>query len=296
MTLRPARPAFTLLEVLLAAAIGVLLMSALYVAVEVQLRRAQDARDIVEQSTLARALLHRMAADVRPTLAPPLPLTTSSSSSPAATPAAGGTGTTTPAAGGTTTGGATGTTSPTPPAASSTTPTPTPTTQTGVQINLGVQGDANRLVVTGSMVPREWSMTLEEGVTAPLNDQHRVVYALIGDGEMPLGLARQVVRVLTSEDESNALLPDVAEPQRYLIAEEVKGLTFRYFDGSSWVDSWDSTAPGSDGTTPIGPPPAIEIVIGVLPVGKPNTTASLKYYRHVVAIPTANGTTTSTGN
>ena len=58
MTLRPA---YTLLEVLLATAIGVLLLAALYIALDVQFTSAQAGRDTIERTTLARSLLARMA-------------------------------------------------------------------------------------------------------------------------------------------------------------------------------------------------------------------------------------------
>ena len=67
------RAGFSLLEVLLSSAISVLLFGALYVAVEIQLRRTQAARDLVERSTLARTLMSRMASDINPSLAPTPP-------------------------------------------------------------------------------------------------------------------------------------------------------------------------------------------------------------------------------
>src|SRR5262245_6371520 len=79
-----SRKAFTLLEVLLSAAIGVLIMAALYVAMNVQLEHAQAGRDAVEQSLLVRALLRRMSNDIAPGVGPELP------ASNTAAPAAGG--------------------------------------------------------------------------------------------------------------------------------------------------------------------------------------------------------------
>src|SRR6266436_5932605 len=67
--IRSDRRGFTLLEVLLSAAIGVLLMAALYVAMNVQLDHAQAGREAVEQSLLVRALLRRMSNDITPSLA-----------------------------------------------------------------------------------------------------------------------------------------------------------------------------------------------------------------------------------
>src|SRR5206468_3360640 len=64
----PARPGFTLLEVILALAIAVLLLGGLYAAINVQMRHAQGGRDLVEQNTLARSVLNKMAGDVSATV------------------------------------------------------------------------------------------------------------------------------------------------------------------------------------------------------------------------------------
>src|SRR6266849_6293082 len=69
MRLRPRRPGFTLLEVMLAAAIGVLLMAGLYTALNLTLSHAQAGREKVEQSTIARSLFNRINSDVLTNLA-----------------------------------------------------------------------------------------------------------------------------------------------------------------------------------------------------------------------------------
>src|SRR5262249_49554552 len=71
---------FTLLEVLLALGISVLLMGALYVSMDVQIRYAQAGRERVSDSALARALLNRPAADVSASL-PPIRATAGATSS-----------------------------------------------------------------------------------------------------------------------------------------------------------------------------------------------------------------------
>src|SRR5713226_530610 len=74
MRIRQRRcPAFTLLEVLLAAAIGVMLLGALYVAVDMHLRQAEAGRDASSQSDVARRILARVAADITPCVGPPTP-------------------------------------------------------------------------------------------------------------------------------------------------------------------------------------------------------------------------------
>ena len=89
-----------------------------------------------------------------------------------------------------------------------------------------------------------------------------------------------------------------------VIAPEVVQLQFRYFDGTDWQDTWDGSQPGPDGMTPMGPPRAIEITLGVrqpTPEGGDATAnTNVKTYVHYVAIEAANAinpptTTTTTG-
>jgi hypothetical protein len=270
------------LEVLLASAIGVLLMGALYVAVDVQLRHAQAGRDVIEQSNLARNLVNRIAGDIRLSVGPTIPAPSKSSGGSASSPAAGGTGTGSPGAS---------------PAISSSSPATSPSSGTGaVQFNLGVQGDANRLILSISRVPRELNFIpdADNGGQPAVSDLRRISYWLAGSSDAPRGLAWQEVKVVTSDDAMAAVPPDVPDDSFQIIAEEVKSLTFSYFDGTSWQDSWDGTAPGADGSTPLGPPLAVAITIGIATPGSGNRSPNdqpLKTYRHVVAIPTANGAT-----
>src|SRR5579859_3913762 len=61
---RSRRGGYTLLEVLLAMAIAVMLLAALYTAMSVQLHHAEAGRDVVTQATLARSLLSRIRQDI----------------------------------------------------------------------------------------------------------------------------------------------------------------------------------------------------------------------------------------
>src|SRR5262249_26515153 len=95
---------------------------------------------------------------------------------------------------------------------------------------------------------------------------------------------------ITSENACNtAVLPD-ADESKCLLAPEVQSVEFSYFDGTSWTDTWDSTANGDDdgeNFIPQGPPRAVAIKIGYLPPGaRPD---QIRYQRHVIAIPAANG-------
>jgi Type II secretion system (T2SS), protein J/Prokaryotic N-terminal methylation motif len=281
MTTASRRPAYTLLEVLLAAAIAAMLMAALYAAMDVHLRYVQAGREQVDDSTLARALLARISSDVTGCLTPitATSVVTPSSSSAGASAAssASGTGSTAGAA----TGGATadtgGTTS-----LSAVTP-----------FNGGVQGDNGQLTVWVSRVPKLATGSPGDLATADQqqlgsSDLHRITYwlATSGDG----GLARQDLDRVTASDDDSQLPPYVNDEAKLVIAPEVTSLQFRYFDGTDWQDSWDGTTLGADGVTPMGPPRAVEITVGIRrPSADPNDPNAVQQFRHVVIIHAANG-------
>jgi hypothetical protein len=297
---RGRRTAYTLLEVLLAAAIGVMVMAALYVAVDVQLRLTRTGREVIEQGTLVRALLARIGSDISTQVAPIIP------------PGTGSSGASGMGSGGTAGSGATGaastqnTSSATNPATSSGSSASSSSTSgqsanstVPVPYNLGVQGSANLLILSLTKFPREINVrsnTLTTQTLPVVSDERRISYWLAGEASTPLGLARQELKLVTSDD-ATAMPPNVPDEASYVIAEEVKSLTFQYFDGNGWQDSWDGTAAGADGSTPKGPPLAIAITIGVAEsTAGAESQANLKLYRHVVAIPTANGATQANTN
>ena len=280
------RVAFTLLEVLLAMAIGVLLLAGLYVALSSQLRHAQIGRDLIEQGTLARSLLSRMTNDISSHLGPlnPPPARQQSgaqSASATAQPADSSAATTSTAGAGASTAADSGDAA----AAGLSGP---------VTINLGVQGDETTLVLYVSRVPRDLNLLtaqMADLVNPNVSSDHRrITYWLAGGADAPSGLARQEVQLVTSDELLDSLTPDVADPSALIIAEEVRGLSFRYWDGTTWQTTWDGSAPGADGVKPVGPPLAIEIILDVAPPGAAGRSeVATKRYRHVVGIATANG-------
>ncbi len=155
-----------------------------------------------------------------------------------------------------------------------------------------LQGDSTTLTLFLTRAPRDPATagSALEG-TASTSDLYRVVYWLPGGEGSPLGLARHELGQVTS-DEAGEAPPDVTDPSsKMILAPEVKSLTFRYFDGTTWQESWDGSAAGPDGTTPIGPPAAVEITLGLAPRNSnPEAELQLKYYRQVVVIPTSNVT------
>ena len=64
------RSAFTLLEVLLASLIAILLLSALYFAMDVTLRQTQESRDGVDVDNLSRGVFTRIGLDLSGSLGP----------------------------------------------------------------------------------------------------------------------------------------------------------------------------------------------------------------------------------
>jgi prepilin-type N-terminal cleavage/methylation domain-containing protein len=285
-----ARKAFTLLEMMLAAAVAVMLLAALYVAMDLQLRHAEAARDVVVETALVRTLFNRITADITPSLGQADPTRFTNQSGAGGSGGAGGAaGTGTTGAGGTTSGaGASGTGaagsggSGTTGAAAS-----APAVTTGNQTYLVVQGDSSTLAIYVSRVPPDPNNPNNPQAQQPFSDQRRIYYWLSGGS--PGGLARQELLQVTSSDALNGTVPaDSGDPNSKLLAPEVKSLQFEYFDGSEWNDSWDGTQAGSDGVTPIGPPLAIAVTLGIA-----GPDGEVKTYRHVVAIPTANNPTPS---
>jgi len=291
------RRGYTLLEILVASAIAVLLMSALYVAVELQLRHAQAGREVIEQSTLVRALMSRVSGDINSCIGPAMPASSSSSGQAAGTTAGAATGGTGATGSTSSSGGASGSSASGSSSGGSTSSTSSSSSSVvvnnSVQVNL-IQGDAGQLTLTVSQWPRELNLSPDAAadVQPIVSDLRRITYWLAGGEGNALGLARQEMKLVTSDDASTLIPPNIPDEAAHVIAEEVKSLTFSYFDGSQWQDTWDSTQPGADGATPKGPPLAIAIVIGIPAPGAERTNnGNLKQYRHVVAIPSANGAT-----
>ena len=67
------RGGFTFLEVILATAIGLLILVGVYQAIKTQLKVAESGRDAIERATLARSLMARISSDVAPCVGLPDP-------------------------------------------------------------------------------------------------------------------------------------------------------------------------------------------------------------------------------
>jgi prepilin-type N-terminal cleavage/methylation domain-containing protein len=264
------RSGYTLLEIILALAIAVLLMAALYVAVDVQLRFAQSGRDRVEQSTVARGIFGRMRTDAASALSLSDPgrfRTQSSSSTPAPSTPTTGTGTADSTA---------------------TTDDGTAVSDDPVVLSLGVDGTSDALHLYLSRTPRE---LLNATDNPPIvSDLRRVSYWLVPDaGDGQGGLARQEVKVISST-EATTLPPGLGNDAQFVFATEVKSLMFEYYDdqSQSWESEWHSTDLGADNKTPKGSPRAVRVTVGLAP---PDNPTQVTTYTQVIAFPNANGST-----
>lgn len=246
---RSKRPGYTLLEVMLAISIGLLLVAALYVALDLQMRYMATGRDAVVEAQMSRGLLLHVSKDIRDSLAL---LNTSPSwrSQVPATQNATQNGSTTQ---------------------ESTPPTET-TDQLGTgQDHVGLYGDEQSLYLYVTRLPRYGAQQQQEQFG--FSDMRRITYAL----QPGQGLARQEVRNVRATGGLDGEEPAV------ILAPEVTELHFRYFDGTSntWVTTWDGSL--------TGPPRAIEVTITLQPFNARNEQASTRSpttHRLVVAVPT----------
>jgi prepilin-type N-terminal cleavage/methylation domain-containing protein len=280
---RAARRGFTLLEVLLASAIAGTILYGLYLAIDVHLRFADAGRNTVEEATLARSLMARIASDVTPCVGQPDPGRFRQTSTPAATSP---TTPTTPTSGtggmNTGTGGMTGMTD-----MSSMEMEGEGTGEAVIDLSRAFVGDTSGMTMFISRVPRQAdpSSTNSAETAQVASDQRLVVYWICEQG----GLARQEIPVSTGNTATAPLARGTANENNFIIAKEVTRLELSYFNGTDWMASWDGNQLGPDNQTPLGPPLAVAIVIDIELPGSYGGEPRRRTYRHVVAIPTANG-------
>src|SRR5262249_45380988 len=92
--------------------------------------------------------------------------------------------------------------------------------------NLFVQGTDTALTLYVSRLPRE--LTVQRGQqndteNQPLfSDLRRITWWLAGGTDAPLGLARQEIKIATSDDALGARPPDISDEAAHVYVEEVK--------------------------------------------------------------------------
>jgi prepilin-type N-terminal cleavage/methylation domain-containing protein len=271
---RPAaRPGFTLLEVLLASAIGVLLLGGLYVAFDLTLRQTDAGREAVERGDLSRAIVNRMAMDLSASLGPLQPKSGGGITQQAGTTTSSGTtSSSSSTSGGSSSEDTTGSTETTEEEAAA-----------DVPFQGGVFGTETQLTLYISRVPPALT-TVESadgsGLADARPDLRRVTYYLGAGG----GLCRQEKPWVTADGVRNSVDPDTADEPFDLLSDEVTDVAFEYFDGSGWAGQWSGSDTAADGKTPLGPPRAIRVTLTIQPGGGP-----AKVVRHVFPVRAAVG-------
>lgn len=262
---RATRPGYTLIEVLVALAIGAFILLALYYAINTHLSLTAAGRQAISSSTLTRSVFTRLSLDISATITVVDPNRYKELADAADAAASGMSG-----MGGTGDMGAMDVPDDAPPPL----------------FPLGVQGDAKTLHLFVSKVPVEVYGRAGKPGAMITSDLRRISYWLSGTH----GLCRTEIKLITAPNAIDLSLPTDDE-QQWQLAPEVKDIQFRYFDGqtSQWMEKWDSSEYASElNPIPVGPPRAIEVRIGVLPPGQPEG-GDLKYYRQVIAVPSASG-------
>jgi Tfp pilus assembly protein PilV len=255
------RRAFTLLEVILASGLSLVLLAALYAALKLHLTFAQKAPEQVRRSQQARAILMRIARDVRAVLTEAGDQTSQGNS--------GQTTTADTASSGSNTGTSSATSS------STTTTTSDPsmdTTATDPDVYAAAFGmlggsDWMQLYVAGNRPNLDDAeLSALSGSVAQASNLVRVTYALTmltGTADAQgrterLALARSEVASIGAQRlDSSGDEADLRATTEYL-CDDLAYVQFQYWDDTlaTWVESW-----GVD--VPVAPPRAIKVILSL---------------------------------
>jgi prepilin-type N-terminal cleavage/methylation domain-containing protein len=293
----PRRPGgFTLLEVMLALALSAVVVAMVAEAIDIHLRMVDTSRGNVEEALLARTLFNLIAEDLRnaPQYNPPdaekmlLPTSSADEASGEDTEAA---------------------------ASEEEQPAETEEEEAETESTLwpqffpGLFGNASEIQIDTSRLPRsdELDAAFYEAplmMASQLSEVKTVSYRVIGEtpgaqgfSEGSSGLVRcEFDRAAAIYAANNGMLSELNREYVEPIAPEVAGIEFAYFDGSGWVQEWDSEAYGYL-------PLAVEIVLKIIPLrryaelelasqgGRDRVTLDrneqLLVYRRVVELPVA---------
>lgn len=281
----------SLLEVVLASGLCVLLMLAVYSAMDRAYRLSSTGKDDLQRMQLARAIIRRLELDVR-SVTYAAPVATSDADS-ALWDVTGETDSSSTSTGtGSDTAAATSTTA-------VTVQSPIDELLAGSQ---GLIGTATRLELHVSRPRRELSfgpLVDGEHVQTRTSDLRSVIYDFQGSGTSTLvdPNGQPLVGLIRTEGDRMAVLDVEASggagelmtvPQT--LAREVTSVLFRYFDGTTWYEEWDTPTLGML-------PRAVEITFQFEPTSSAmlgGTAAAIAagttQFRFVIALPTADPT------
>lgn len=304
------RAGYSLLELMVALALSVLLLGAIYAGLDLFWRYSTTGQEEVERAQLARAVLRTIEMDLRGVVYKSADEESSAGGSvsgmgggSAGSGAAGATSGS--ASAGTGSGGQGGQSSSGGSASSGGAPSSggaagtTAAVSTAATQPAGLVGDSVTLLLTVSSPSRRFDYApLGSGLPARTSDLLSVAYELGAPqvtSTVPSGLMRmEGDRLLLSQADAQGNEQLLAANTR-LLASEVTALRFAYYDGYTWRTTWDSSQMS-------GLPMAVEVEIEITtpPRGsRPGASvktreAKSQSYRLVVAIPLAKATDTST--
>ena len=288
------RRAFSLIEVIVALALSVVLISAIYGAISLHWRYETLGRERIDRAQVSLAILRKMSEDVGSVMfsVPKVEETEDSSTSETATE------------------GVTTTTE------ESTDSTATAAVE--APVSLGIVGTADSLQLDVSQPQVQDFVTVVDPSapsTTPLpiqSEMVRVTWALVRPNRSldpdATGLQSLITNPALARDVTDRLQESVPDdtasalsttstateiPESSILAREVVALQFRYYDGYSWVSEWDSTEKGRL-------PRAVEVSMGFLnqeykPAGSLNLpgSASMTTIKHVIQVPASTPVTGS---
>lgn len=276
-----ARRGLSLLEMLLAIGLGLLLVSGIYAAITQSARQTAIGRIEMERLQVARAVFRKMELDLRAAMFAAETATSDSAGSVQEATSSSTSGESSSSGGGTAGN-----------AESATTTTIESEQEDEWTGSLGIRGSASELWIDLSYIRRQidFSMTATAG-----SDLQTVAYflstanssqgdssgqAAVGEGLVRSRGDRSVLRTLNASS-GDSILPGPME----LLAPEIEQVGFRFFDGLTWYEEWDSSTIGAL-------PRAVEISIGFRApfddtgyLGNAVVNAATKSFRMVVAIP-----------
>jgi type II secretory pathway pseudopilin PulG len=255
------RSAFTLLEVVLALGLAVMVMELVGSQIYTTLKLVDQGRRKTEKEQLARAILQKIAADIRATVryepfdstgvsgaSTSSSSTSSSATDPTSTPSSQSTNSTSSSQSGNSS------------SSSSTDSSSSSTASTAVQYP-GLYGDQGGLQIDVARIPRvdEYNTNATDPTTqsSTVTALRTVTYYLIGSTpttssltgtptgtDMTSGLVRcemDRAAALNASQQGDTTQRDATAAS---IAPEVADMQFSYFDGTTWNDTWDTTQNG----------------------------------------------------
>jgi hypothetical protein len=240
------RPGYTLLEVILSLWLTLMLMAALYAALKLHLKMAQEGPEAVRRAQLARAVLTRIARDLRAAV-PELPTTESSGASTGSSSSSAGSA-----------------------SASGSTSSGDISSETGSYASaFGLLGGSDWLevyVIEQGADLDDAEELASAGLAAQASNVFRVSYNLIELAMRPdstgrtvrLALARTQVPAAAAEEFDATSDEADFRAATDVLASDVGHVQFQYWDDTTgeWLDSW-----GTD--LPTAPPRAVRVFISL---------------------------------